>query len=307
MDKPPYVLLAQLENQLIRKKISLEDYKDQKFEILLQIKAAGETIIPPTFRDKHSREITDSQRSPFCYIPSSPFIFGEEDAYGEVGFGIYMGKYPVTVREFLNFVEESGWDYPEEDEERMWELCPEERCPVSNVSWLDAKQYCRWLREKTGEYYSLPNEEEWEYASRGIDGRMYPWGNQPPAADSGCFQGFHEYHSTVPVGSYPGNASPFGCLDMVGNVWEWCVDEFDEPEECRILRGGSWCDTADSATCISRISSQPLDLRVDFGGFRVLYLTEKMFAEYLETTEDSGEAEVESTGLKKIADAPLEE
>jgi formylglycine-generating enzyme required for sulfatase activity len=85
--------------------------------------------------------------------------------------------------------------------------------PVVEASWLGALAYCRSVGKR------LPTEAEWEKAARGTDGRRYPWGNAAPTAKHAKFAG--RYNDTVPLGSYAAGASPYGALDMAGNVWQW--------------------------------------------------------------------------------------
>ncbi len=120
--------------------------------------------------------------------------------------------------------------------------------PVVCATWLQADRYCAWRGQR------LPSEAEWEKAARGTDGRRYPWGDQAPTCE---LANFHECGpATHPVGSHPAGASPYGMLDMAGNVWEWTQDWYDEdayrkiprrrppkgPEKGRVkvVRGGSF-------------------------------------------------------------------
>lgn len=271
--------LEQLDTQRQAGDFRSVNYKEQRWQLLKQICGAGLTIDPEQVGDR-VETITDSNGTPFCYVPKGPFVFGPDDSFGDMKAPVYMSRDPVTVRDFEIFLEDSGWDYPREDWVQMHEIAPYSNCPATHLSWLDAKEYCRWLRRRTHEYYSLPHETEWERAARGVDGRLYPWGNDDPTDSSGCFQGAIEYTSTMPVNSFPINLSPYGCTDMIGNVWEWCLDSSAIREGAHILRGGAWCSPMDYSNCVSCTFGFPPDKRVDYAGFRVVYLPDIMHEEY---------------------------
>lgn len=158
---------------------------------------------------------------------------------------------------------------------------PGDSRPVVGVSWEDAAAYCKWLSGKLGVQFKLPTEAQWEKAARGTDGRKYPWGNTEPDKTLANFG--YEVDKTTPVGSYPKGASPYGLLDMAGNVREWCRDWYRKryyksaPDKnptgpksgsSRVYRSGSWGDGASDLRCAYRYSSEP-SYRSDALGFRL--------------------------------------
>jgi formylglycine-generating enzyme required for sulfatase activity len=151
---------------------------------------------------------------------------------------------------------------------------------VVNVAWHDAIAYCRWLSGKTGKTYRLSTEAEWEKAARGTDGREYPWGDKFDPSKCNTREG--GVGTTTPVGTYPDGASPYGALDMAGNVWEWCQSlykpypyrlkdgcEDTEADGGRVFRGGSWYFGAGHARCACRDWLDPVDFPGSLG-FRVV-------------------------------------
>lgn len=200
----------------------------------------------------------------------------------------YIGRYPVTNLEYQHFVRESEHKPPDYWKKNEF---PEELIyhPVVEVTWHDAVGYCKWLSEASGINYRLPSEAEWEKAARGGDGRIYPWGNQWDPAFANTVEGGKR--ETTVIGSYPGGASPYGALDMSGNVREWTRSlwgkEFNKPdfiypygpvdgreemdaEGLRVLRGGSFNHGQRNARCASRYRGFP-DERAYVNGFRVLF------------------------------------
>jgi formylglycine-generating enzyme required for sulfatase activity len=194
----------------------------------------------------------------------------------------YLAKTPVTNAQYAAFVQAASHDPPSH-----WDgVKPpsgKEDHPVVNVTWHDAMAYSNWLAQATGKPYRLPSEAEWEKGARGSDGRIYPWGNQWDAERCNCGEGGKT--DTTPVGAYPEGASPYGLLDMAGNVneWTWSADEdypYD-PEDGRedlevsdaakrVWRGGAFFDSWRFMRCASRHGAYPdgsLDI-ADFG-FRI--------------------------------------
>jgi toxoflavin biosynthesis protein ToxD len=150
--------------------------------------------------------------------------------------------------------------------------------PVVDVSWLDARAFCTWLNGAVGQSYRLPSEAEWEHAARGVDGRAFPWGNEWDAARANTRE--RGLNSTTPAGNHA-SASPYDCLDMAGNVWEWTAsldvrypyrsdDGREEPQAPgrRILRGGCYANPQGFARCACRFRLAP-PVRNEFLGFRL--------------------------------------
>jgi formylglycine-generating enzyme required for sulfatase activity len=127
----------------------------------------------------------------------------------------------VTNAEYADFVKETGHAAPPGVWDGTHPKAGEERLPVSNVSYDDARQFAAWRSKRDGVTYRLPTEEEWEFAARGGDSaRLYPWGAE-------WVQGYANLGGagTAPVGSFPLGRTPQGLEDMIGNVWEWTASE----------------------------------------------------------------------------------
>ena len=139
--------------------------------------------------------------------------------------------------------------------------------PIVGVDWADAGKYCGWAKKR------MVRESEWEYAATGGDGRSYPWGEEIDCSRANyaeCAVG-----KAMPVASYdPAGASPFGVLNLAGNVWEWVSDAYGIAEGMRIVRGGSWGAESALAHTTQRVTVAPTD-RDDQTGVRCAFTPPK--------------------------------
>lgn len=186
-----------------------------------------------------------------------------------------ISRFPVTNTQYKLFVDATGHRVP-----MHWtnDSIPQarEKHPVVNVSWRDANAFCEWAGVR------LPTEAEWEKSARGHDGRLYPWGDSPPNNERCNFD--LQIGSTNAVGAYPAGASPYGVMDMAGNVWEWTasiwLDSYEnylaqmetssENNLRRVLRGGGFRDV-EFVRCAARSWDLSTQRYRDLG-FRVVAL-----------------------------------
>ena len=191
-------------------------------------------------------------------ISAGEFSYGEKT---ELKFlpNFWMAKSPVTNAHYENFVRDAGYKMPRHWGKGKYPVGLTNH-PVVGVSWHDATAYAGWAG------LQLPTEQQWEKAARGHDGREYPWGNEWKPYCNTWEAGIR---TTTPVGYYsPFGDSPYGCVDMSGNVWEWTSSWLDSEKMSRVLRGGSW-DLLGRAGVAFRNRSYPDFYDVDIG-FRVV-------------------------------------
>ncbi len=176
----------------------------------------------------------------------------------------FIDEYPVTNEQYYEFCQTTGYLPPPHWDDGKFS--PGKAChPVVHVNWRDANEYIKWRAAKDGRSYSLPTEEQWEKAARGPFGLAYPWGTH---FDSDvCNAGKGPRGETNEVGAFPHGRSPFGCYDMVGNVWEWTRSLFDEKNERYVLRGGSYYFDEEYALTYLRYHD-PQDQKWEDLGFR---------------------------------------
>ena len=159
-----------------------------------------------------------------------------------------IGKYPVTVAQYLTFVEEG--DAPDREPDRWQEQQEHPNWPVVDVSWHQASAYCEWSGGR------LPTEEEWERAARGPNSTKYPWGNDAIDPSRANCSDSKIGHPT-PVGLYPCGASGEGVCDLIGNVFEWTSSEWSEGSGKYVCRGGSFLHIGRGARSSFRNYSPP--------------------------------------------------
>lgn len=218
-------------------------------------------------------------------VPAGEFLMGslagegEDDEHPQHRVyldAFYMDKTEVTNAEYKRFVDATGYRAPD-----LWTWGNAngqipvglENHPVW-VSWEDAAAYARWAGKR------LPTEAEWEKTARGTDGRTYPWGNDWDPAKANTFEVAVGQGKTTPVGNYPAGVSPYGVLDMAGNLWEWCADWYSEDYYGRspasnptgpvsgidrVLRGGSCLFPHLYARCAYRSRDNPALRKGDYG------------------------------------------
>jgi formylglycine-generating enzyme required for sulfatase activity len=170
-----------------------------------------------------------------------------------------IGKYPVTVAQYLTFVEDGT--APDREPENWDQQQEHPNWPVVNVTWHQATAYCQWAGGR------LPSEEEWERAARRPDGTKYPWGNDDINPSRANYDESKIGHPT-PVGLYPSGASAEGACDLVGNVLEWTSSEWSKGGGTYVWRGGSFGSLRRNARSSFRVFDLP-DEQLDYLGFRV--------------------------------------
>jgi len=187
-----------------------------------------------------------------------------------------INQFEVASEEFAKFVEETGYvTDAEKAGDTSWRFYAKDKPkhPVVKASWNDAKAFCEWTGKR------LPTEAEWEKAARGTEGFVYPWGNDWDVNKANVKEA--GYRGTTIVGSFPSGGSPYGVMDMAGNVAEWTSDWFQPypgypggdseaqyfGEKYRVIRGGGWFSDQNLVRTTER-SASSVSLANDDVGFR---------------------------------------
>ena len=267
--------------QRLRRWQWVDFFQEQGYERLLRaLRARAESLglLASTFEPE------------MVLVPAGEFLMGSDPATDGHAYdneqpqdtlhlpGFYIARVPVTNAQYAPFVQATfrtpgHWEGGEPPRGKADH-------PVVNVSWHDAVAYCDWLAGVTAKPYRLPSEAEWEKGARGTDGRIYPWGDEWEAER--CNAEAANVGDTTPVGAYPRGASPYGLLDMAGNVWEWTRSLYKgypyDPEDgredldasgTRARRGGCWLNVRRNARCAVRVIGRPNSF-LDRVGFRVV-------------------------------------
>ncbi len=266
----------------------------------LLILAACALIAPVPLHAQDSLPAALEVDGALAQIPGGSFVMGDDEGDANetpkpASVGAFsLMRLEVTNRQFSVFVaatghrtdpETSGYGYVWD---RTWERLPGADWrhpngtggsigeimdhPVVQVSARDAAAFCAWHGLR------LPSEAEWEFAARGTDGRRYPWGDEAPEQGPDARANFGTvaccapdaadgYRRTAPAGRFSRGASPFGLLDMAGNVWEWSASRFPGRPEWVMLRGGGWGNNPYCLRSAYRHGNPP-DIGLDMVGFR---------------------------------------
>ena len=261
---------------------------------------SGSSASRPPVAPAPARQMTNRLGMEFVLIPEGSFEMGSNSGEADekpvhqvrISQPFYMGKYEVTIGEYLKYCRETNRNWPEWLEvgstyhirsggnafyKPFVSDSEQDRRPIVGVSWNDAVAYCEWLSRKTGETYRLPSEAEWEYACRAGTTGEYAGNLDEVGWYSGNSDG-----KTHPVGQKSPNG--WGLYDMHGNVWEWCQDWYEEgyygkspgsdptgPSRGthRVIRGGSWNSPAPNCRSANRYRNTP-DNRYYGLGFRLV-------------------------------------
>ena len=234
-----------------------------------------------------STMISPIDKMVMVYVPEGDFLMGLPDAWKEVAeHKVYLDAYWIDKTEVTNAmyakcVAEGGCTEPTSNysytHSTYYGNALFENHPVINIDWYQAQSYCIWAGKV------LPTEAQWEKAARGFDGGIYPWGDDIPSPYRLNYIKSLVNDTTI-VGSFPAGESPFGALDMAGNVWEWVSDWYDSnyysnsplknpagpvTGDSRVVRGGSWANDEGFISSFYRQGNDPMEINTTIG-FRCL-------------------------------------
>jgi formylglycine-generating enzyme required for sulfatase activity len=211
-------------------------------------------------------------------VPAGTFLWSEHNVSKEIERNFYIDQTCVTEGEFFRFAEETGYEHSKYKSDRP-PLSTNALLPANFVNVADALAYCKWRSKIEGSVVRLPTAEEWEKAARGGDSRRFPWGDEDNFWFCNCieFVGLENrgYKQRQPWDRFPYNVSPYGVHDMVGNVCEWTISDFQGPHAPpdrgpgtgQEIRGGAFVFPLEECACFSAKPRFDFD-QVEYIGFR---------------------------------------
>ena len=228
----------------------------------------------------------------WCLVQGGIATLVDASDYGGTKGGTYqvadfaIGKYFITNSQYKKFIDHPNgfrnpqwWEYSKEaiqwKKDRPNPKPPAfagADLPATRVSWFDSIAFCNWLSAELNRKVRLPTEQEWQRTAVGDTGWAYPWGNE---LDETRGNYANHIRQTSPVGNFPAGQSPFGAMDMIGNLWEWCLtvwgSDSTDPNGYvyRVTRGGAWnVSNPEYLRAIDRGAGQPPRSRLNDAGFR---------------------------------------
>lgn len=272
--------------ELVAEKIAKRLMKGECFRLELDSQILP--IINRIIRNR--KEYIIEKQDGMVRIPKGSFIFGGQTRTRDnpvriepIPYEYWIDEKPVTVAEYRRFIEEEGelnkFGHPMEPGEKNHYPSPDinygitgpklytdylstteyDNYPITFVDWWDAYAYAKWAGKE------LPTEREWEKAARGIDGRIYPYGNEYDKRL--CNTDESKIGTLTAVDTYLLGSSPYGCLDMCGNAWEWCFDDFgnNQRNKLKVVKGGSFRRGQNKAMAFSSAPREPSERWVSRG------------------------------------------
>lgn len=229
--------------------------------------------------DAVKQQVSDKDGMMMIYVPAGEFLMGSRetdpiaDNDEKPQHRVYLDAFWIDQTEVTNAmyakcVKAGACQPPSSTASYTFHAyygdSPYDHYPVAWITWERARTYCEWAGRR------LPTEAEWEKAARGTDGRLYPWGDATPNPNLLNFKA--DVGDTTAVGNYPAGASPYGALDMAGNLWEWVADWYSHsyyasspaanppgpaPQAYHACRGGSWNSAAEMVRTAARGNADP--------------------------------------------------
>ncbi|MBI3097884.1 MAG: SUMF1/EgtB/PvdO family nonheme iron enzyme [Planctomycetes bacterium] len=238
----------------------------------------------------------------FCFVPGGPYIYGGSQAGGAEQESVkpaedfFAGRFPVVCAEYLEFLndlaatgrlEEARRHLPREGKKLLWmeeggrfrlptpaedlRMAWDPRWPVLAVNWYDSLAYCEWRSTRDGRVYTLLHEDEHEKAVRGVDGRVYSFGDEFDASFAHTNVSLPGKMAPMPVGSFPIDESPYGLRDLCGGMETWCFNAPETPyRSWRCVRGGAWSSAERNSGGAFRQGNEPT-YQPAYHGFRLAF------------------------------------